>query len=51
MFNFHGTFRTIRDVHGLWDHPMSAAHFAKFIEQLLSFPIGDRVILEALQFV
>jgi hypothetical protein len=33
-FDLHSAFRTVRDVHGLWDHPMSAARFAKLIEQL-----------------
>jgi hypothetical protein len=34
MSNFHSAFRTIWDVHGRWDHPMPAARFAKFVEQL-----------------
>jgi hypothetical protein len=50
-FDFHGTFRTVRDVHRLWDHPMSAARFAKLVEQLQSFPIRDSVILETLQLL
>ena len=33
-FDFYGAFRTIRDVHGLWDCTVSAARFAKLIEQL-----------------
>jgi hypothetical protein len=33
-FDFHRAFRTVRDVHRLWDHSMSAARFAKLIEQL-----------------
>ena len=31
-FNFHGALRTVRDVHGLWDHTMLAARFAKLVE-------------------
>jgi hypothetical protein len=49
-FNFYGVFRAVRDVHRLWDHVMSAACFAKFIEQLQSFPIRHRLILKTLQF-
>jgi hypothetical protein len=30
---FHGTFRAVRYAHRLRDHPMSAAGFAKLIEQ------------------
>jgi hypothetical protein len=33
-FDFHRTFRTVRDVHGLWDYLMPAACFTKLVEQL-----------------
>jgi hypothetical protein len=28
----YGTFRAVRDVHGLWDHSMLAACFTKLVE-------------------
>jgi len=32
-FDFHGAFGTVWDVHGRWDHAMSAACFAELVEQ------------------
>jgi hypothetical protein len=49
--DFHGTFRTIGDVHGLWGHAMSTAYFAELVEQLYSFLIPDGAILETLQLM
>ena len=38
-FDFYGVPRTVWDVHGLWDHTVSAAQLAELIEHLQSFPI------------
>jgi hypothetical protein len=47
-FDFHRAFRTVGNVHRLWDHPMSTARFAKLIEQFQSFRVRQGVIPETL---
>ena len=48
-FDLYGVSRTVWDVHGLWDHAMSAARFAELIEHLHSFPIRYGGVLKTLR--